>query len=98
MREGGSSSGYREHERIHAHQEIWFYKQTKPNRDTRKGRVFKTAGEQNGCVPNESKQLIIYAYWEFLRTEISLRAPSGGLGTGPGQQVYLLESICMNNK
>lgn len=31
----------------------------------------KTDGKQNGCIPNESKQLIIYAYWEFLRTESS---------------------------
>lgn len=31
----------------------------------------KTDSKQNGCIPNESKQLIIYAYWEFLRTESS---------------------------
>lgn len=49
----------------------------------------KTDSKQNGCIPNESNQLIIYAYWEFLRTE-KLQAPSGGLGTGRGQQVYLL--------
>ncbi len=53
----------------------------------------KTNSKQNGCIPNESKQLIIYAYWEFLRTE-KLQAPSGGLGTGRGQLV----SICINNK
>lgn len=31
----------------------------------------KADGKQNDCIPNESKQLIINAYWEFLRTESS---------------------------
>jgi len=66
--EGGSSSGYCEPER--AHQDIWFYRQAKPKRDASK-RGCKTNGKQNDCIPNESKPLIINAYWEFLRTESS---------------------------